>query len=114
MPEDLRLTTWLAIGAFLYALTTHYLPFRIIIHFPLLLLLTRTLYTLLLTTELLPTPPSNTLWGRYTTRLPPSTASTNNPEVGKGTNGGVVMFVLGARINQQVLQPPYTYSKHEK
>lgn len=90
VPDDFRITTWLAMGAFIYAIATWLLPYKTLLLLLLILLAFRGLYTLFSTRR-----PSNTLWGRYTTQIPAKVSE----------NQAVVVFVLAARINQYVLCP---------
>lgn len=89
--DDFRMTTWLAIGAFIYAVMIRYLPYWIVIQSPILLLGARTVKTVLIARGVLSGPPSNTLPGRYTTQI---------PEIRGENQKGILLFVLGARINQ--------------
>jgi hypothetical protein len=88
--DDFRVSTWLAIGACLYAALTRALPLRIVIYPPVLLLVVRLGQTLLATKSVQTAAP-NTLWGRYTTKIP-----------AQPDDQAIVVFVLGARINQYV------------
>lgn len=89
--DDFQMTTWLAMGAFIFAAMIHYLPFWVAIQLPILLLGVRTIKTVFIAKGLMSAPPSDTLSGRYTTRIPDSNGETQK---------GVLVFVLGARINQ--------------
>lgn len=89
--DDFQMTTWLAMGALIFAVMVHYLAFWVAIQFPILLLSIRIVKTMLISKGVISAPPSNTLPGRYTTQIPESKGEKQK---------GVVMFVLGARINQ--------------
>ncbi|PGH12780.1 hypothetical protein AJ80_06604 [Polytolypa hystricis UAMH7299] len=88
--EDFELTTWMAIGASIYAVMVWVLPFWISVPLPILFLVTRTIKTVLMSKGILSPPSSDTLPGRYTAKIP--------GPYGRG-QGGVVCFILGARIN---------------
>ena len=93
--DDFRITTWIAIGALITSLTTLCLPPRLTISIPLFVLLSRLLHTYLQVRGIL-TKPSNKLSGRWTARVPRDYDSM----AGSEDNGGVVIFILGARTQQ--------------
>jgi hypothetical protein len=89
--DDFRVSTWLALGAILYAALQRALPFQAVVYLPIFILAVRVVHTLFESRGVLRDSP-NTLWGRYTTKIPAS----------KPQDQAIVIFVLGARINQYV------------
>lgn len=86
---DFSITTWLAFGATLQLLGLVCLPTRIVAIPPLSWLLYRLFKCILDSRDVYKTSFTDTVRGARTARLP-------------GTSDGVVVFVLGSRVNQLV------------
>ena len=92
---DYRITTWLSIGAALQLLSLRFLPPTISTLIPILYLTYRIIILASDTQRIYTGVFTNVKRGRWTAELPISS--------GKGDKSdGIVMFVLGARINQSV------------
>ena len=94
--DDLRLTTWLLLGACLQSLLLSFLPIRLAVLLALLVLGGRILRTFLMLTGIIhDSTLEKTVRGRHTSQFP----------VGEGLSGKAndeefVLFVIGARFNQ--------------
>ena len=95
--QDFSMATWLALGAAFQLLALKWLPANLGFWIPLLWLAYRSIKTALATWNV----QNSKIWarvkeGRWMGRLPAPEKSSAATE----TSGGVVMFLLGARLNQ--------------
>jgi len=97
-PNDFKISTWMAMGAALLVIGQSYLHFGWIKMLPFSYLFYRTAKMILDTLRLHTGSYTTLMRGRWTATLPePGIA----PNANSGADG-LVMFVLGARINQSV------------
>ena len=97
-PNDYQTATWMALGASLLLLSQSYLPYNLGNSVPLLYLGYRLMKMIYQTIRLPSVSFGSVVRGRWTATL-------GEPDVSKDFNGGsdgLVLFVLGARINQSV------------
>lgn len=100
-PQDFKLSTWMAFGATLLLISQSYLPPSVSNFLPLVLLGGRIAKMIIDTQHLHTGCYTSLMRGRWTATLP----EPENPvDINSGSDG-VVMFVLGARINQSVSLP---------
>ena len=97
-PNDFKTSTWMAMGACLLLLSQYYLPSGLSNALPLVYLLYRIARMIIDTFGLHTFSYTSLVRGRWTATLgePDASADLN------GGSDGIVMFVLGARINQSV------------
>ena len=94
--DDLRITTWLLLGACLQLLLIAFLPARIAVLPPLLLLGSRIVWTgLMLAGIVHDTTLDKTIRGRQTSQFPPGAIPS-----AKANDEELVVFIIGARFNQ--------------
>ena len=98
-PNDFNSSTWMAMGASLLLLGQYYLPSRLSSSLPLVYLLYRIVKMIVDTFGLHTFSYTSLVRGRWTATLGEPDASA---EFNRGSDG-IVMFVLGARINQSVI-----------
>ena len=96
---DFSIPTWLAFGAGLQLLSLRWLPAGLSYWLPLLYLLFRVARVSVDCQRIFTGTFTNVISGRWTATLPESEDSSTVT----ATSDGVVMFLLGARINQSVL-----------
>ena len=95
VPNDFKLTTWLAVGAIFQSTVMTCFPGRITMALPFVLVLSRMILTYL-EAKGIRALPSTVKRGRWTTRIPLGI----NAEMQDRSKGGFVLFVLGARTLQ--------------
>ncbi|KAL8952517.1 MAG: hypothetical protein Q9222_001585 [Ikaeria aurantiellina] len=98
-PQDYSIGTWMTFGAGLLLFSQLYLPSYIATSIPVSFMIYRILKAVVDTLRLHTGSFTTFMRGRWTARLPQSDEAAD----GSRSSGGVVMFVLGARINQCVL-----------
>ncbi|KAL8709197.1 MAG: hypothetical protein Q9220_006077 [cf. Caloplaca sp. 1 TL-2023] len=94
-PQDFNISTWMTFGAILLLLSQAYLPTYVTTTIPVLLLSFRIMKVVIDTLRLHTGSFTTLMRGRWTARLPHSASAPD----GFDGSGGVVLFVLGARIN---------------
>lgn len=99
---DFSITTWLAFGATLQLLSQSWLPYRLSFWLPLLHLIYRIARVSVDCNRIFSGTFTNLKFGRWSAMLP----EPEGPSAVTATSDGVVVFLLGARINQFV--PLYT------
>lgn len=99
---DFSITTWLAFGATLQLLSQSWLPYRLSFWLPLLHLIYRIARVSVDCNRIFSGTFTNLKSGRWSAMLP----EPEGPSAVTATSDGVVVFLLGARINQFV--PLYT------
>ncbi|KAL8769776.1 MAG: hypothetical protein Q9209_004392 [Squamulea sp. 1 TL-2023] len=97
-PQDFSLSTWMTFGAILLLLSQAYLPSNVSNALPLLYLAYRVIKMVFDSLRLHTGSYTTLKRGRWSAALP----EPENPEEVNSGMDGVVMFVLGARINQSV------------
>ena len=95
---DFSIATWLALGAGLQLLSQSWLPLGLSYWLPLSYLIYRVARVSVDCTRIFTGVFTNVLSGRYSATLP----EPEDPSAVTATSDGVVMFLLGARINQFV------------
>lgn len=98
-PTDFSVLTWLALGAALQLLSQLWLPHNLSYWLPLLYLVYRLTRTSVDCCRVYTGTFTNVFFGRWSATLPDPT----DPSAITSASDGVVMFLLGARINQSVL-----------
>lgn len=99
--DDLRLTTWLLVGASLQSLLLAFLPVRIAVLPTFSILASRIIWTALMLAGLVhDTTLDKTVRGRQTSRFPAGTTLSE-----KASDEEFVVFIIGARFNQYALFP---------
>ena len=97
--DDLRLTTWLLLGASLQSLLVYFLPTRIAFLPAVSLLSYRVITTALITGGLIHhTSQDPVLYGRFTAQIPETNSASS--EKRSASDEEVVVFIVGARSNQ--------------
>lgn len=101
---DFSVATWLAFGAALQLLSQSWLPSGLSYWLPLLYLIYRVTRLSVDCRRIFTGTFTNVMFGRWSATLP----EPEDPAAVTATSDGVVMFLLGARINQFVplLTPP--------
>jgi hypothetical protein len=95
--DDLRLTTWILLGACIQSVLVLTLPPRVAILPAALLLGFRIVKTTLMTGGLIhDTTQDRVIKGRHTAQLPYG----SGPDAEKGVDEEMVLFIIGARSNQ--------------
>jgi len=97
-PNDFKISTWMAMGAALLVIGQSYFHFGWIEMLPFSYLMYRIAKMILDTLRLHNGSYTTLMHGRWTAKLP-------EPEIASSVNSGsdgLIMFVLGARINQSV------------
>ena len=95
---DFSITTWLAFGAALQLLSHSWLPSSLAYWLPLLYLAYRVVRVSIDCRRIFSATFTNVMFGRWSATLP----EPEDPSTVTATSDGVVMFLLGARINQSV------------
>ena len=97
-PNDFKISTWMAMGALLLLVAQSYLPSNIGSRLPIIYLVYRLVKMFLDTWRLHTGSYTSLQRGRWTASLPEHLS----PAKTGSNSDGLVMFVLGARINQFV------------
>ena len=95
VPNDFKLTTWLATGAAIQAIMMMALPSRFAITLPFMVILSK-MIMVYLEVQGFRRSPSTVKRGRWTTRIPLKVSA----NVQDRSQGGFVLFILGARTLQ--------------
>lgn len=96
--DDLRLTTWLLLGACLQSMLLIFLPTRFAVLPALFFLTSRVAWTgLMMAGYIRDTTLTKTIRGRQTAQFPPDTVRSS-----KANSENLVVFIIGARFNQFV------------
>lgn len=102
---DFSITTWLAFGAILQLISQSWLPSSLSYWPPLLYIIYRIARVYIDCSRIFTGTFTNVKFGRWTATLP----EPEDPLTLTATSDGVVMFLLGARMNQLVQHLPCLY-----